>query len=70
MKKSRYVSPFYAARIYAALGHKEQVFRLLNKALAEHSRMLDVKNDPIFDPFSSDKEFSELIKRIEFAPPD
>ena len=69
LSKRRYVSPCYAARIYAGLGNKEHMFQLLEKAYKDHSdRLLDLQEDPVFDSYRMQLQFSDLIHRIGFAP--
>jgi hypothetical protein len=44
------------------------MLRYLNEGLKDHSdRMLDLTIDPAFEPFRSDAEFSELIRKVGFA---
>lgn len=69
MSKRRYISPYYVAKIYAGLGDKERVFQFLEKAYEAHSdRLLDIQTDPVFDAFRMEPRFSNLIRRLGFAP--
>ncbi len=68
LSKRRYVSPCYAARIYAGLGDKEHMFQLLEKAYQEHSdRLLDLQEDPVFDSYRTEPQFLDLIHRVGFT---
>jgi eukaryotic-like serine/threonine-protein kinase len=69
LSKRRYVSPCYAARIYAGLGAKEHMLQLLKKAYQDHSdRLLDLQEDPVFDSYRTEPQFLDLIHRVGFAP--
>ncbi|MEW6209127.1 MAG: protein kinase [Acidobacteriota bacterium] len=69
MSKRRYISPYYVAKVYAGLGDRERVFEFLEQAYKAHSdRLLDLQTDPVFDEFRSDARFSNLTRRIGFAP--
>jgi tetratricopeptide (TPR) repeat protein len=69
MSKRRYISPYYVAKVYAGLGDRERVFEFLEKAYQAHSdRLLDLQTDPVFDEFRSDPRFSNLTRRLGFAP--
>ena len=69
MSKRRYISPYYVAKVYAGLGDKERVFEFLEKAYQAHSdRLLDIQTDPVFDEFRGEPRFSNLTRRLGFAP--
>jgi len=62
MQKTRYVSPFYFASIYAALGNKDETFAWLNKAKAERSFIIFLGSDPLFDKIRSDVRYIALMQ--------
>ena len=65
--KRRYVSSSDIARIYAALGDKEESFSWLAKAYEERAGWLIYLNvEPIFDGLRSDKRFTDLLRRLKF----
>lgn len=65
LAKSRYVSAYHLAAIYAALGDKDQTFAQLNKAFEERSEWLvNIKLDRRFHVVNSDPRFPELVRRI------
>ncbi len=66
--KARYVSPYYRALIYAALGEKDQAFGCLAKACEEHASLaIFMKVDPRLDNLRSDPRFQDLVRRIGLA---
>ncbi len=63
--KKEYVSDYWLATVYVALGDKNAVFRLLENEYAEHSIwLLDLKVDPRFATVHSDPRFQDLLRRI------
>ena len=69
--KSKPVSSYNVAKIYAGLGEKEQAFAWLEKALAERDSNLTIpglKVDVLFDNLRSDPRFAELLRRIGLTP--
>lgn len=63
--KHRYVSPYNIARIYAALGEKDQTFAALEKAYIERdANITDLKVVPEFDSLHSDPRFTGLLQRV------
>jgi serine/threonine-protein kinase len=59
------VSKVRLARVYAALGDRDQAFAWLEKAYAEHSDALgSIKSGPTFDTLRSDPRFVDLTRRI------
>ncbi len=69
VSRQRYVSPYYVAMIYAALGEKEQAFAFLARAYAERSRRLVfLKVNPVWDSLRSDPRFVDLVRRVGLAP--
>jgi TolB-like protein/Tfp pilus assembly protein PilF len=67
MQKTKYVSPFYFASIYAALGNKDETFVWLNKAKTERSFILFVGIDPLFDKIRSDARYAALMQDIRVS---
>ena len=54
--------------VYVALGRKDQVIALLQKAYAEHSNtVVGIKVDPSYDPLRSDPRFQDLLRRVGLA---
>ena len=67
--KRRFVSPADMARIYAALGEKDQAFSWLAKAYEERSGwLIYIKVEPIFDSLRSDQRFTNLIRLMKYPP--
>ena len=63
--KGRYVSPYFTAIIYAALGDREQTFVWLEKAMEEKNDYLAyLKVEPLFDRVRSDPRFADLVQRV------
>jgi serine/threonine protein kinase/TolB-like protein/Flp pilus assembly protein TadD len=65
--KREYVSPYFMARAYVALGKKEQAFAWLQKGLEVYDGMMDdLKVDPALAPLRSDPRFQNLLRRMNF----
>jgi serine/threonine-protein kinase len=64
MQKTKYVSPFYFASIYAVLGDNDDTFAWLNKAKAEHSFVAFLAIDPLFDKIRSDSRYAALMQDL------
>jgi TolB-like protein/Tfp pilus assembly protein PilF len=63
--KSRYVAPYNIAVIYGRLGEKDKAFEMLEKAYAEHSKMMVGLNlEFAFDGLRSEPRFADLQRRI------
>ncbi len=63
--KKEYVSDYWLATIYVALGDNNQAFQLLDKAFTERSQWLvQLKVDPRFANLRSDPRFPDLLRRI------
>jgi TolB-like protein/DNA-binding winged helix-turn-helix (wHTH) protein/Tfp pilus assembly protein PilF len=63
--KSRFVSPYYIALIYAGLRDRAQMLAWLEKAFQGHSRSMPFLNvDPMFDELRSDAKFQDLLRRV------
>jgi Tfp pilus assembly protein PilF len=67
--KSRYVSPFNYATVYAGLGERDPAFKLLEKCEEERDPWLrGMKTDPLFDVLRADPRFASLMRRAGFTP--
>jgi len=63
--KVRYVSPYNLARVYGSLRDKEQTFRWLETAYAEHNPdMIELVMEPSFDSVRTDPRFADLLRRV------
>jgi len=50
---------------YSGTGQKERVIELLQQAYSEHSNaVVQIKVDPMYDPFRSDPRFQDLMRRV------
>jgi tetratricopeptide (TPR) repeat protein len=64
-REKRYVSAPLIAAVYVAFGEKEEAFRWLERAFAEHSAILQwIAVLPEFRPLHSDARFPHLLRRI------
>ena len=69
LAKSKYVSSFQIAAIYAGLGEKDQAFAWLEKAYGERSDgLVNLKAEQRFDSLRSDPRFQDLARRIGLIP--
>jgi tetratricopeptide (TPR) repeat protein len=67
--RTRYVSPYGLAQIYAALNDKEQTFKWLQNAYDDHAVWMSyLAVDPAFDGFRSDPRFQALLRRVRLLP--
>jgi TolB-like protein/DNA-binding winged helix-turn-helix (wHTH) protein/tetratricopeptide (TPR) repeat protein len=65
ISRTRYVSPYGLAQIYAALNDKEQTFRWLQTAYAERSVWMSyLAVDPVFDHIRSDQRYEDWLRRV------
>jgi len=65
IEKTEYVTNYWIAVSYAALGNKEAAFAELEKAYQAHDWFLSrLKVDPFMDPLRDDPRFKDLIKRV------
>jgi len=63
--KTEYVSSYWLAIHYAALGDKEAAFGELEKAFQNRDWFLPrLKVDPFMDPLRDDPRFNEMVKRL------
>jgi len=66
--KNRFVSPQWAAVIYAALGETETALRYLEKAWEVRAvQLLWLRVEPNFDPLRSEPKFIELLEKSGMA---
>src|SRR5207249_523228 len=64
-REKRYVSAPVIAAVYVAFGDKEEAFRWLEYAFAEHSGILQwIAFLPEFRPLHSDARFPHLLRRV------
>ena len=69
LAKSRYVSSYQIATIYAGLGEKDQAFAWMQKAYDERSDgLVNLKVEQRFDNLRSDPRFSDLVRRVGPTP--
>ena len=69
LAKSKYVSSFQIAAIYAGLGEKDQAFAWLEKAYEERSDgLVNLNAEQRFDSLRSDPRFKDLARRIGLIP--
>lgn len=65
---TKYVQPFYIARIYASAGDRERSLGWLEKAYADRSvDLIELKIEPAFDPLRSDPRFTDLLHRVGWS---
>ena len=64
--KTKYISPYVIATIYAGLGDKDKAFAYLDQAFQQRSSDLSwyIKADLRMDNLRSDPRFNELLRRI------
>jgi Tfp pilus assembly protein PilF len=61
-----YMPALWVARVYAALGEKENALTWLRKAYHERSPQLPFLNvDPRWDPLRSDPQFQDLLRQMK-----
>ena len=64
-RKNGFSSAFDIARLYAALGEKDEVFQWLNAAYEEHDYQMEgLKTDFRLDFVRSDPRFTELVRKV------
>lgn len=65
LTKTKFVTSYGIALVYAGLGEKDQAFLKLNNAYEERSNWLVwLKTDPRWMPFRSDKRFAQLVSNV------
>lgn len=66
LAKAQYVSSYYVASIYAALGEKDKALTELEHSFAKRDWDLHrLKVDPFMDPLRDDPRFEEMLKRLK-----
>jgi hypothetical protein len=66
--KTRYVSPYVLAQIFAALKRDHETFKWLQAAYDDHAVWIGyLAVDPIFDRYRSDARFQALLLRVGLA---
>jgi TolB-like protein/Flp pilus assembly protein TadD len=67
LSRTRYVTAYGVALVYAALDDDEQVFEWLNRAIEERTHWLVwLKVDPRWDRLRSDPRFEDVLRRVGF----
>ncbi len=67
LAQHEYVSPYYIAVVYAALGESNQALDWLDKAYADRSNgMVFLKMDPDLDPLRGNPRFKAIQKKLQF----
>jgi predicted Zn-dependent protease len=65
LSKHQYVASYSVARIYVALGQREDALHWLEAAYDEHAAMLIfVKVDQRFTELHSEPRFQDLVRRV------
>lgn len=65
--KERYVTPYGVARIYNALGEKDEALRWLETSYHQQAEwLLLLKVDSRFDNLRTDPRFHDLMRRMNF----
>jgi TolB-like protein/Flp pilus assembly protein TadD len=68
--KKEPVSDYWVATIHAALGERDEAFRLLENAYQDHSQwILFLGVDPRFANLRADPRFSDLLRRVGLVQP-
>lgn len=64
--RRQYVSPFYVAQVYAALGNSDKAVDYLEKAFDDRSNsMIFLRVDPEFDSVRSNPRFQMILQRLQ-----
>ena len=65
LSRSKYVTPYSVALVYAALNDKENAFKCLDQAYADRANWLVwIKLDPRWRPLYDDKRYAALVKKV------
>lgn len=69
ISRTRYVSPYGLAQIYAAINDKEQTFKWLQTAYDDRAVWISYLGvDPVFDRFRSEQRFQVLLRQLSLLP--
>jgi hypothetical protein len=69
LAKTKYVSPYHLAMVYAGLGEKTKAFEWLEKAYEDREgRLTILKYTPEFNSLHTDSHFADLLRRVGIAP--
>jgi len=69
MSKSRYVTPYGIALVYAGMGNKDEAFRWLEKAFDDRANWLVwLRFDPRWEALHADPRYAEMVRRMGFPP--
>jgi len=61
------VTPCASARVYAALGNKDEAFQWLETGYMQRAEwMVLLKVDPCYDGLRPDPHFQDLLRRMNF----
>lgn len=64
---SSYVSPYYLAQLYSALGDRPKTLAALRRGYKDHCwTMATLKVEPKWDPWRSDPEFQSIVAELKF----
>jgi len=70
MSKTKYVTPYGVALVYAGMGDKDQAFHWLEKAFDDRANWLVwLRFDPRWDSIRSDPRYADLVRRIWNSDP-
>ena len=59
-------NPYIIAAVYAALGDKDEAFRILEKAVEERQLITPIKVEPPLENLHSDPRWKALLRRMNF----
>jgi TolB-like protein/lipopolysaccharide biosynthesis regulator YciM len=62
--KTRYVQPYFVARVYARAGQKDKTIEWLEEG-SDH--LVSLKVDPMLDGLREDPRFQDLLRRVGFT---
>lgn len=67
LARTRYVSPYAVALVYASLGERDAAFAALNHAIDERTNwVVWLARDRRWDPLRLDPRFAKLLERVAF----
>ncbi|MDE1853443.1 MAG: alpha/beta fold hydrolase [Thaumarchaeota archaeon] len=66
-RSGSFVPSYGRAAAYASLGQKEKAIRLLQRAYDDHSWLIWVGVDPLFDPLRTEPEFQSLLRKMNLV---